>query len=360
MAQHSRRMMDGLTNAIKLVFDVAAGRDYRALNSYILQINQQNSVHEILMSVSTCLKDILDYELFGFALQDGTMLDVWVDPCIHKDFIVQAVKNDFDGQKNDLTFHDFGKSAETKGQIADVISAEKIASFQVLDGASAARLYVLPRRKVFSYHQDILRIIVRSLSIALANALRVQHLENAAAIDPLTNCYNRRALDKHLESAVANGLRYERSLSIVMIDLDNFKKINDTYGHQVGDAVLKAASALITANVRKSDVLARYGGEEFVLVLPETGLYHATQLAEKLRKKLACHVLSTEGTNISVTASFGVASLRKKLNSADLLHEADEMLYLAKYQGKNIVAPLLAPDPAGPLPLVSEQALQFA
>jgi diguanylate cyclase (GGDEF)-like protein len=158
-------------------------------------------------------------------------------------------------------------------------------------------------------------------------------------VDPLTNCFNRRALQKYLENSIASAKRYQHSLSVIMMDLDDFKKINDAHGHGTGDEVLKTVSELVASSVRKSDFLARYGGEELVLVLPETGLFYATQIAEKLRKNIARLAIDAGGKTIGITASFGVATLRKEMDSAALLHEADQMLYAAKYHGKNVVAP---------------------
>jgi two-component system cell cycle response regulator len=175
------------------------------------------------------------------------------------------------------------------------------------------------------FQQDQIGIIVRSLGIAIENTLRIRQLENIAAIDPLTNCYNRRSFMKQLDTCIAFSRRYDRSLSVIMIDLDDFKRINDTHGHGMGDQVLKAASAMIAANVRKSDYLARQGGEEFALLMPETGQFYAIQIAG--------------GRMTGVTASFGVAELKNEMSAAALLHEADVMLYAAKDRGKNLVEP---------------------
>jgi diguanylate cyclase (GGDEF)-like protein len=115
------------------------------------------------------------------------------------------------------------------------------------------------------------------------------------------------------------------------------------YGHLAGDAVLKAVSGLIPSVVRKSDYLARYGGEEFVLVLPNSTLYNAVQIAHKLRKLIENHPVVFEGKSISLSASFGVASLENKEDGGSLLQEADERLYTAKALGKNTVVPSLLP-----------------
>jgi diguanylate cyclase (GGDEF)-like protein len=128
-----------------------------------------------------------------------------------------------------------------------------------------------------------------------------------------------------------------------MFDLDNFKEINDRYGHQAGDAVLQQIAALMPGFVRKSDYLARYGGEEFVLVLRDTGLYAAVQFAHKLRKLIEERGIEHNGQRLTVTASVGVASLERKQDGASLLQEADERLYESKRLGKNTVIPSMLP-----------------
>ena len=359
MRKHNAQTAKNILIHVGQLYGLLTGRTYRILNRFILQLNQQKSVDSILKDVSNCLKDLLDYELFGFLLKDGDRHDVWVDPSMHKEVILSVVAKDI-GQKVDFSVHGIGSESQETGSSPDKILAEDIISYPVLNNSYIARLYVLPRRRTVLHQDDILKTIVRSLGVALENALHIQHLENVAAIDPLTNCYNRRALNKYLETDIAVAQRYERSMSLVMIDLDDFKKINDTHGHAAGDKVLREVSKAIAACVRQSDLLARFGGEEFVLALPETGLYHATQIAEKLRKRLASMSIDIGGRSLTVTASFGVASLRKGMDRDALLHDADEMLYLAKYQGKNIVAPMLTPNPSQPPVTCLRPALQHA
>jgi diguanylate cyclase (GGDEF)-like protein len=216
-------------------------------------------------------------------------------------------------------------------------------SYTVIEGNYSARLYIQPRKKMLLHHTAIINTIISSINIALDKNLSIQQLENAATIDPLTNCYNRRALDTYLENDIAYAKRHGFDLSIVMLDLDDFKLINDVYGHQAGDAVLKAISSLIPSAVRKSDYLARYGGEEFVLVLPDSTLYSAVQVAHKLREIIQNRKIHFGGKTISISASFGVASLESKQDGSSLLREADERLYKAKALGKNNVVPSLLP-----------------
>jgi diguanylate cyclase (GGDEF)-like protein len=169
--------------------------------------------------------------------------------------------------------------------------------------------------------------------------MNIKRLQDAAVIDPLTLCYNRRALDEFIDQTIASTRRYGSELSAVMFDLDNFKKINDTYGHQVGDHVLKAVSRTVLATIRKCDYLVRYGGEEFVLLMPETKLGRAVEVADRLRRIIEITAIQCGGTRLHVTASFGVARLKKGYDKNLLLQDADRRLYEAKIKGRNRTMP---------------------
>lgn len=162
-----------------------------------------------------------------------------------------------------------------------------------------------------------------------------QELRERAEKDYLTGLYNRRAFYEIFESEVARTLRYGRPLSLVMLDIDHFKKINDTYGHAVGDEVLKATSLALQKSVRGSDTLARIGGEEFVILAPETTLEHTRDLAGKVRCAIESASLLPDGGKFTI--SFGVAEFDNTITTDDLLRRADEALYLAKENGRNRV-----------------------
>jgi len=340
MKQPKKRTLSRALDSVRLLCQMFSGRSYHLLHQYLLDINQSTSIDEILHATSNCLKDIFNYEMCGFAMKSRENYDLWADPGIHGKALLTIVTRDFPSQNIDFSVHALGTDEGSSCQNNVNFSPNDIASFLILNDIFRARLYVLPRRNLL-FPQEQFRIIIRSLGIALENAMRIRHLENVAAIDPLTNCFNRRAFTKHLENGIAFSKRYDRSLSVMLIDLDDFKRINDTHGHGMGDQVLRAASGLIASSVRKSDYLARYGGEEFVLLMPETGLFYATQIAEKLRNRIAGLTVELGGRAIGVTASFGVAELGKDMSAAAFLHEADVMLYTAKDHGKNIVAPML-------------------
>ena len=156
--------------------------------------------------------------------------------------------------------------------------------------------------------------------------------------DALTGVYNRRYLETRLKEECERHRRHARKLSLVMVDIDYFKKVNDTYGHQCGDFVLKGVSAEIASHIRITDCLARYGGEEFCCLLPETELTNAITLAERFRILVESLNLTYQNTNqVNVTISLGVSELADNDSPESLLKKADEALYEAKRTGRNRV-----------------------
>lgn len=172
---------------------------------------------------------------------------------------------------------------------------------------------------------------------------RLVKLEHENITDPLTGIYNRRNLDRRLEEETNRALRYKLPLSILMIDIDHFKRINDTHGHQIGDQALLYLGKLLTDEVRNLDVVARFGGEEFAIIAPETPTLTAVELAKRLHQHIGTHPLMIsnnrgEKLEIKMTVSIGVASLSYDNNNPQkLLKSADEALYQAKQNGRNQV-----------------------
>jgi two-component system cell cycle response regulator len=157
--------------------------------------------------------------------------------------------------------------------------------------------------------------------------------------DPLTGLPNRRQLDESLRVELSFARRHGTDLSLLVADIDRFKMVNDTYGHLVGDVVLRHVAQVLSTTVRVEDLVARFGGEEFVVIARSTGIAGAVQLAERLRVAVEGRVAQVEGRALRVTASFGVASLAcvDEESAAALLARADERLYQAKERGRNRV-----------------------
>jgi diguanylate cyclase (GGDEF)-like protein/PAS domain S-box-containing protein len=165
------------------------------------------------------------------------------------------------------------------------------------------------------------------------------HLENMATIDSLTGLPNRQAFMQRANNEFNRARRYARPLTVVMIDIDHFKAINDQYGHAAGDDVLRQAANICQSRLRGSDFMGRVGGEEFVLLLPDTPPTNAYYVAERMRTHLCETPIELEnGTTLNITASFGVAPMNEDESDFDsLLERADEAMYHAKHEGRNQV-----------------------
>lgn len=189
----------------------------------------------------------------------------------------------------------------------------------------------------YSIAVDITELKVTQNRLAEAHAelaLKNRSLEILSITDPLTGVLNRLKLDENIKTEVERAERYQSAFSMIMVDLDHFKEVNDTHGHPAGDTVLKEVVALFQENIRKVDILGRYGGEEFLLLCPETDMEGAVQIAEKLRAAVQAHDFTRVGR---LTASFGVSTFTPGATHGTMLFEADAALYQAKDAGRNRV-----------------------
>jgi len=184
-------------------------------------------------------------------------------------------------------------------------------------------------------------VFIRQLMVNIEKKQKI--IQDLAVTDELTQLFNRRFYFDKLNQEIARSRRHSREIACLMMDIDHFKNFNDTYGHQVGDLVLKEVATLIKAKVRETDTVARYGGEEFSVLLPETGTDGAAIFAEKIRKAVADKQVTTpEGEVLSVTISLGVCAMGPDdLNAMqandEIMKYADEALYQAKENGRNQV-----------------------
>lgn len=159
-----------------------------------------------------------------------------------------------------------------------------------------------------------------------------------ATIDVGTNTFNKKYLLEALDSEFKFARAYARPLSLIYFDLDFFKKVNDTYGHSVGDGILRDTASLVKSTIRKDDIFCRYGGEEFVILLPSTDAKTAYELAERIRASFESHKFEIQGHSIKQTLSMGVSQLNPKMATAEsLLEDADKKLYQSKTDGRNRV-----------------------
>ncbi len=190
------------------------------------------------------------------------------------------------------------------------------------------------------------RVLLEPASVALDNALILKRAEALSVTDDLTHLYNSRYLNMVLRKETKRASRNGRPLSLLFIDLDGFKGVNDTHGHLFGSRALVEAAAVIRGSARETDVVARFGGDEFALVLPDTGSDGAFAVGERIRERVAAHkFLAGDGLDIHLTVSVGVATLPDVAASADeLMQAADKAMYRVKDAGKNGIQAANAPE----------------
>ncbi len=168
-----------------------------------------------------------------------------------------------------------------------------------------------------------------------AESLYHEEIYRLTILDGLTGVHNKRYLLEYLDREVARSTRHDRPLCLAMVDVDHFKKVNDTYGHLAGDQILTELASMIQKEIRQEELVARYGGEEFAVVLPETDLPGAKALCERIRHEVEDRSFTFDETLIKVTISVGVAPVRTGISSLELIALADQNLYRAKNGGRN-------------------------
>jgi two-component system, cell cycle response regulator len=192
-----------------------------------------------------------------------------------------------------------------------------------------------------AFHDGVrgaLSVLANQLAVAMSNAAAVRRLEEMATTDGLTGCLNKRAFLDELEAKIRSAERFGRKLSLLVTDLDHFKSVNDTYGHDVGDVVIKGLGAILQSVKRDTDSVARFGGEEFCVLCEETDTPGAIKLAERVREELSAAIFPTDLGKLRITCSIGVATFPNDAKSPEELFKiTDQALYAAKRSGRNRV-----------------------
>lgn len=207
-----------------------------------------------------------------------------------------------------------------------------------LAGEFLGELIFTRRRRFAEQEMEHLENLMGQLIYPLRNAVWYQRAVQAAKIDPLTGAHNRAAMDETLEREAELANRHKSALSLLILDIDHFKNINDNYGHITGDDVLKECVKCCNQALRGTDMLFRYGGEEFVVMLPGVNSNGAEIAAERLRSTIEKHVFNCQKGTVPVTVSIGAASLTLHETVKDVIKRADKALYSAKNAGRNRVA----------------------
>jgi len=209
---------------------------------------------------------------------------------------------------------------------------------QRLEAGGVMGLVAAGRLQPFSPEEvELFRIFALQGEAALKNLLLFEEIKSLAIRDGLTGLYNYRHFHEVLTHQVEVSRRYGWSLSLLFLDIDDFKLVNDTWGHLEGDLALKALAGFLETHVRQADVICRYGGEEFVVLMPQSSKTQAGRMADRLREEIAATPFPLSQEEVRITVSIGVATLKPHMNGKDLVKAADAALYLAKQSGKNCV-----------------------
>ena len=263
---------------------------------------------------------ISDHLIYVFLKQDGEMKLVWPKAC-KDERIYEALKQLTPETEYILTNN-------------DKIGAFALTSENEITGCIVARstLDKLSKRDI-SYLEQL----TRQSAITINRAETYSKVLQYATLDALTNLNNRRQFEARLKQEIASTKRQKNPLCAMMIDIDFFKKVNDTYGHASGDEVLRTVASVIKAHLRESDIPARYGGEEFAVLLPYTKIEEAQIVGERLRKAVEATAVSIDKLTINVTISMGLAEFTPEQTGEELFKCADKALYEAKESGRNKV-----------------------
>jgi diguanylate cyclase (GGDEF)-like protein len=224
--------------------------------------------------------------------------------------------------------------------VEQLLRVRDIYAMGFIHGSERLGAVIILARDEIAPYRNTIEQIVHLASFAI-NRLRAETaLHEMATTDPLTQLFNRRYFFSMAEIMLAQARRYRHPLSVITLDIDRFKSINDTYGHAVGDETLKVLANIIRGSFRISDIAARFGGDEFVIMLPETNAHQAVHIAERLRNSILQTAVTVGEHQLFITLSIGVASTSETEEPAQidvLLDYADRALYKAKQQGRNQV-----------------------
>ncbi len=246
----------------------------------------------------------------------------------------------FSNTIQEITSHNgYTYTNENKGlDLSGGSTAHHSCSFRlIVENEDLGELKLMRRQRFTDIEISRVETILCCLVYPLRNAFLYLQALSSAHTDPLTNVNNRVAMDDCINHECQLAIRQDTPLSVMLLDIDYFKSINDNYGHACGDKVLQSVASCIKSTVRACDMIFRYGGEEFVVILSNTGPNGARLLAERVRHAIESTFIDWNSDTLSVTASLGVASLKQDIAADVLLQNADKAMYKAKSNGRNLV-----------------------
>jgi diguanylate cyclase (GGDEF)-like protein len=294
----------------------------------------------VLKNVSVLLKSFLEFEYFAvlFSQEGGLDIQVYPHPGENEEklrFITSVFLEKFPNIKDGVKRKTDLQVGEREPHVFE--SGKRFAVITELSTMTNAYGYAgLFREVPFDLQEELIfNRFCSHIALTLEKIRLFREIKILSVRDGLTGVFNHAYALGELKSEISRAKRYNTSFSIILLDVDNFKQVNDSYGHLTGDYVLKGISRLISKNLRTIDIVGRYGGEEFIVILRETDLEKALVAGERLRRAIELERFSYNRNTIQLTVSSGIATYRNGRSAQDLIRTADDNLYRAKAGGKN-------------------------
>ena len=327
-------------------------KNLNVLRSTINAISTSIEIKEIVESAGTNLPNLFDFSSFGVFWKEDLLLFLYQEESCPPSFTQEVVKNML------KVFSILGEESFNAEGIALQVEKRKLRPKQMMmDPKATLKSHLTLPLTVegeilgcLSLNSDqpnafdaqdlqFLSVIGYQMAATLKHFQRFSSIKNIAIYDTLTGLYNRRYFEERLGVDAQKSFYSGTPLSLVMVDIDHFKKINDTFGHTEGDQALCKISSLLKTSVRKKDTVARYGGEEFILILPEAGLEESFVIAERIRRQVENTSFEVGQTQVNLTLSMGISNFpsHRAKSKEDLVKMADQALYDAKRGGRNKV-----------------------
>lgn len=334
--QQKRRTVEAVKSSLRIYQVTEKMRATPKLSTFLLDVQDEQDL--FLRATEFLRSEGLNYQEIAFFLCDGEILRLRYSTTdrFRKNYHLRK-KN-----KYAIFLEDGTQPSEKEDTcLVRIRVKDKVLGILEVQLDPRERIFFSENSLVERWHQDILETIAEMLGLCLENIRLYEELRLQSVLDSLTGVYNRHFLVSQLEKEVDRTHRNGRPLSLIFVDVDGFKEVNDTYGHPQGDSVLREISLILEDSVRRSDFICRYGGDEFVIILPDTEIAAAESKAERLRRGVEGHIFTpledvAEGEEIRLTISAGLASTQHQ-SAKRILQVADVALYGAKQRGKNCV-----------------------
>lgn len=309
-------------------------------------------IKEIVESAGNNIHNLFDFSIFGVLWKEGKTIYIYEEESCPPSFTQEVAKN----MVKVLSI--LGEGSEDIGEFSVQIEKRKLRPNHMrVDPMAKLKSYITLPLSVegeflgcISLNSDqpnafdaqdlqFFSVIGYQMAATLKHFQRFSSIKNMAIFDTLTDLYNRRYVEERLVVEAQKSFYGGIPLSLIMIDIDHFKKVNDTFGHTAGDKVLQGIASLLKTSVRKKDTVARYGGEEFILILPEAGLEEASMTAERIRRLVEKTSFEAGNVHLHLTVSLGISNFptHRPKSKEELVEMADKALYEAKWGGRNRV-----------------------